>query len=130
MNYRQRQVVAEKVSSTVRVLELLGLEYSVAAPRRARKKGNKSPRVVSVDVGKRLRLRVYNSTSGSTWAHEPGGQPIPGHIIERFQRGGHLEIGELGAQAIARGFTRRRRASPQRRHERTRDSSTAQPEWQ
>jgi hypothetical protein len=78
MNHRQRQVVAEKVGSTVRVLELLGLEYSVAAPRRTRKKGNVSPRVVSVDVGKRLRLRVYNSTSGATWAHEPGGKPIPG----------------------------------------------------
>ena len=78
MNHRQRQVVAEKVSSTVRVLELLGLDYSVAAPKRTRKKGNKSPRVVSVEVGKRLRLRVYNSMSGATWAHEPGGDPIPG----------------------------------------------------
>ena len=77
MNHKQRQVIAEKIGSTVRILELLGFEYTVAGPERQRKAGNRSPRVVSVDVGKRLPMKVYNSVGGATWAHEPGGKPIP-----------------------------------------------------
>jgi hypothetical protein len=76
MNRAQRQVIAEKVSSTVRVLELLGLNYTVSAPKNQREKGNKSPRVIYVDIGQERPLRVYNSMSGSTWANEPSGKPI------------------------------------------------------
>ena len=77
MNNGQRQIIAEKVSSTVRVLELLGLDYQVSAPRNKRGKGNRSPRVIYVDVGKSQKLRVYNSVNGNTWANEPNGKPIP-----------------------------------------------------
>ncbi len=77
MNNAQRQIIAEKISSTVRVLELLELEYKVTAPKNKRKKGNTSPRVVYVEVGKSQPLRVYNSTDGHTWANEPNGKPIP-----------------------------------------------------
>ena len=73
----QRQVVAEKVASTVRVLELLGFQYEVGPPKNTREKGNKSPRVVRVHVGARGQLRVYNSIRGHTWANEPSGKPIP-----------------------------------------------------
>ena len=76
MNKAQRQIIAEKVSSTVRVLELLGFDYKVSAPKNKREKGNKSPRVVYVDVGKSQPLRIYNSSSGHTWANEPNGKPI------------------------------------------------------
>lgn len=70
------QVIAEKIASTVRVLELLELEYKVSAPKRLRDKGNKSPRVVLVDIGDRAPLRVYNSAGGHTWANRPNGKPI------------------------------------------------------
>lgn len=76
MNRTQRQVVAEKISSTVRVLELLGFEYTVDYPKNTREKGNKSPRVINVNVGEKHPLRVYNSTSGNTWANEPDGTAI------------------------------------------------------
>jgi hypothetical protein len=75
MNKAQRQIIAEKISSTVRVLELLEFDYEVSAPKNKREKGNKSPRVVYVDVGKAQRLRVYNSVGGHTWANEPTGTP-------------------------------------------------------
>lgn len=77
MNNGQRQIIAEKVSSTVRVLELLGFEYKVGAPRKKKEKGNTSPRVIDVSVGKSQSLRVYNSIQGNTWANEPTGKPIP-----------------------------------------------------
>ena len=77
MNRGQTQIIAEKVSSTVRVLELLGFEYEVTAPKNRREKGNKSPRVIYVDVGESRPLRVYNSFGGHTWANEPNGRPIP-----------------------------------------------------
>jgi hypothetical protein len=77
MNRGQRQIVAEKVASTVRVLELLGLDYEVSAPKNKRKEGNKSPRVVYVKIGKSHPLRVYNSVGGHTWANLPNGKPIP-----------------------------------------------------
>jgi hypothetical protein len=79
MNHGQRQIIAEKISSTVRVLELLGLDYSVAAPKNARKKGNKSPRVIRIRSGDVMGLRIYNSVGGHTWANEASGKPIP-HI--------------------------------------------------
>lgn len=75
MNRGERQVIAEKISSTVRVLELLGFEYEVSAPRNERKKGNRSPRVVYVDLGDGS-MRVYNSVAGYTWANAPDGSPI------------------------------------------------------
>lgn len=78
MNKGQRQIIAEKVSSTVRVLELLGFDYKVSAPKNKREKGNKSPRVVYVEVGKSQPLRVYNNVRGYTWANEPNGKPISG----------------------------------------------------
>lgn len=76
MNRAQRQVVAEMISSTVRVLELLGFEYRVESPKNIRTKGNKSPRVVNVEVGESKPLRIYNSWGGHTWANEPNGSPI------------------------------------------------------
>lgn len=77
MNNGQRQVIAEKVGSTVRVLELLEFDYQVLPPKNKREKGNKSPRVIYVNVGKSKHLRIYNSTGGHTWANEPNGKPIP-----------------------------------------------------
>lgn len=77
MNIGQKQIIAEKISSTVRVLELLGFEYEVSAPKNKREKGNKSPRVVYVDVGESRPLRIYNGVGGHTWANEPNGKPIP-----------------------------------------------------
>jgi hypothetical protein len=77
MNKGQRQIIAEKVASTVRVLELLAFNYEVSAPKNKREKGNRSPRVIYVDVGKSQRLKVYNSVGGNTWANEPNGNPIP-----------------------------------------------------
>jgi hypothetical protein len=83
MNAGERQIIAEKIASTVRVLELLGYQYDVTPPRNERKKGNKSPRVVYVYAGKSrdraqedLRLRVYNNASGTTWAYRADGSPI------------------------------------------------------
>lgn len=70
MNNGQRQVIAEKISSTVRVLELLGFDYKVSAPKNKREKGNRSPRVIYVNVGKSQPFRIYNSTTGNTWANE------------------------------------------------------------
>lgn len=77
MNKGQLQIIAEKVSSTIRVLELLRLDYEVSAPKNNRKDGNRSPRVVYVNVGKKAPLRVYNSAAGHTWANAPDGAPIP-----------------------------------------------------
>lgn len=77
MNRDQRQVIAEKISSTVRVLELLGFEYEVSGPKRIRSKGNTSPRIVHVKVEDKHRLWVGNSSSGATWANETNGRPIP-----------------------------------------------------
>ncbi len=76
MNNCQRQIIAEKISSTVRVLELLGFDYKVSEPRNKREKGNRSPRVVNIDVGETHPLRVYNGIGGCTWANEPNGTPI------------------------------------------------------
>lgn len=84
MHIGQRQVIAEKVSSTVRVLELLGLKYEVNDPKNARAKGNKSPRIVSAYLPGKKRVRVYNGIEGRTWAYideggqERTGKPIPG----------------------------------------------------
>jgi len=78
MNKNERQIIAEKVGSTVRVLELLGFSYEVTGPQRKKEKGNSSPRVIHVDVadtsGKKM--RVYNGFNGSTWANQPNGDPI------------------------------------------------------
>lgn len=76
MNKGHRQIIAEKISSTIRVLELLGFDYRVSAPRNKREKGNKSPRVVYVETGEMHPLRIYNSVSGDTWANLPNGKPI------------------------------------------------------
>jgi hypothetical protein len=57
-------------------LELLGFDYQVSAPKNRREKGNRSPRVIYVDVGEKHPLRVYNSYTGQTWANQPNGQPI------------------------------------------------------
>lgn len=81
MNFGQRQIIAEKVASTIRVLELLGFQYQVSAPKNERRKGNKSPRVVYVYAGgdprpENLRLRIYNSAGGHTWANKADGSPV------------------------------------------------------
>jgi hypothetical protein len=78
----QVQVVAEKIASTVRVLELLEFQYEVRPPERKREDGNKSPRVVRVLVGKDKQLRVYNSARGHTWANGPDGKPLPVKSVE------------------------------------------------
>jgi hypothetical protein len=83
MNKGQRRVVAEQVASTVRVLELLGFQYRVSPPRNERRGGNKSPRVVYVYAGadcrdEDLRLRIYNSAGGHTWANKADGTPVVG----------------------------------------------------
>jgi len=79
VNIGKRQVIAEKIASTVRVLELLGFhDYQVTAPRNQRDGGNKSPRVVRVDIGQKSPLRIYNSAGGYMWANMPDGKPIPG----------------------------------------------------
>jgi hypothetical protein len=81
MNAGQRQVIAEKIASTVRVLELLGYhDYAVTHPKNQREKGNASPRVVRVNIGEKGPLRIYNGTRGSTWANMPDGTPIPGIV--------------------------------------------------
>lgn len=71
MNAGQRQVIAEKIASTVRVLELLGFEYEVTGPRFQREKGNASPRVVRVHTPDG-ELRIYNNKRGATWANLEG----------------------------------------------------------
>jgi hypothetical protein len=76
MKKAQIQIIAEKISSTIRVLELLGLEYEVSGPKYKRKKGNKSPRVVYVLRRGSLFLRVYNSMGGYTWANKADGTPV------------------------------------------------------
>jgi hypothetical protein len=58
------------------VLELLGFDYDVTAPRKPRE-SNKSPRVVYVKVSKVAgNLCVYNTVTGNTWAAGPDGKPI------------------------------------------------------
>jgi len=77
MNRGQRQVIAEKISSTVRILELLEFDdLPGACPRNKREKGNKSPRVVCVNMGKSKPLLIYNGTRGHTWANQPNGKPV------------------------------------------------------
>ena len=76
MKKGERQIIAERISSTVRVLELLGLNYTVSEPKNKRKKGNRSPRVIYADVGDAHSLKVYNSTAGDTWANESDGTAI------------------------------------------------------
>src|SRR4051812_16313141 len=81
MNAGQRQVIAEKIGSTVRMLELVGFhDYEVTSPRNQRKGGNASPRVVRVNIGQKNPLRIYNGTRGSTWANGPDGEPIRGIV--------------------------------------------------
>jgi hypothetical protein len=87
MNKGERRVIAEQVASTVRVLELLGFQYQVSPPRNERKGGNKSPRVVYVYAGsdfrpEDLRLRIYNSAGGHTWANKPDGTPVDVGTVE------------------------------------------------
>jgi hypothetical protein len=77
INKGQRQIIAEKISSTVRVLELLELEYEVSGPKQKREKGNRSPRVVYLK-GALEPLSIYNSASGYTWVTGPDGKNIPG----------------------------------------------------
>jgi hypothetical protein len=76
MHNGKRQVIAEKIGSTVRALELLGFDYVVRSPKKKREKGNKSPRVIDVHLGKGDHLSVYNSASGHTWANKSNGDPI------------------------------------------------------
>ena len=73
----QRQIIAEKVSSTVRVLELLGFDYEVSAPRHKKEKGNKSPRIIRASRGNKYLFTVYNNISGNTWGNLANGKPIP-----------------------------------------------------
>ncbi|MCA9467541.1 MAG: hypothetical protein KC643_19135 [Nitrospira sp.] len=77
MNKGQQQIIAEKIGSTVRVLELLGFDYEITNPKRIRAKGNKSPRIVRVHVGEKKPLWVFNSAEGYTWANDHNGKPIP-----------------------------------------------------
>ncbi len=76
MNKAQRRIIAEMIASTVRVLELLGLDYEVTAPKNQRKKGNKSPRVVYATMKDGEIIRIYNDWSGHIWANQGNGKPI------------------------------------------------------
>jgi hypothetical protein len=78
MKRAHRQIIAEKISSTVRILELLGFEYEVAGPKRLKASGNKSPRVVTVMHAGVPVLRVYNGTGGHTWANRANGEQAKG----------------------------------------------------
>jgi len=78
VNRGQRQIIAEKVASTVRILELLGLQYRVGPPERNKDKGNASPRVIVVATKQGKELRIYNGKGGNTWAHFAGGKPVKG----------------------------------------------------
>jgi len=78
MNRGQREIIADRISSTVRVLELLCFDYEVSAPRLKRKEGNKSPRIIRVYAGKKYLLTAYNDVKGNTWANQANGKPIPG----------------------------------------------------
>src|SRR4051794_29977688 len=81
MNAGKHQVIAEKIASTVRILELLGFhDYQVTGPKHQREKGNASPRVVRVNIGADAALRIYNSGGGHTWANMPDGKPVPGIV--------------------------------------------------
>jgi hypothetical protein len=78
MKKAHRQIIAEKISSTVRVLELLGFEYEVAGPKKLKASGNKSPRVVTVMHAGGPALRVYNGIGGHTWANWANGEQAKG----------------------------------------------------
>ena len=81
MNKSKRQVIAEKVASTVRILELLGLQYEVRNNKK--KKGGRSPRVIEARLDSNRSLWIYNSAGGSTWANKINGTPISSvHSIE------------------------------------------------
>ena len=89
MNKGERRVIAEQVASTVRVLELLGFQYRELPPRNERRGGNKSPRVVYVygtaDCKEEdLRLRIYNSAGGHTWANKSDGTPVDVGSVEEL----------------------------------------------
>jgi hypothetical protein len=112
MNAGERQVIAEKIGSTVRVLELLGYhDYVVTAPKHQREKGNSSPRVVRVDIGRDAPLRIYNGMRGQTWANMPDGSPIPGIVtvydIYHFLKG--LRAKEKAKPRAKRSATKRPR---------------------
>ena len=75
---------------------MLSFNYRVTDPVRARSKGNKSPRVVHVELDNGKEMRVYNGFGGATWAHEPGGRPVAGvksiedlyaYLRKRYRRG-------------------------------------------
>ncbi len=107
MNFAQRQVIAEKIASTVRVLELLGLEYEVTGPKNRREKGNRSPRIVHVKLSGDRWLRVYNGVGGSTWANRTDGRPIPGiRSIEDL----YAYLSEQAQQSAARDRVKKRGA--------------------
>jgi hypothetical protein len=90
VNKGEKRVIAEQVASTVRVLELLGFQYyRVLPPRNERRGGNKSPRVVYVYAGadcsqEDLKLRIYNSAGGHTWANKPDGTPVDVGSVEEL----------------------------------------------
>jgi len=86
MNRGERQIIAEKNASTIRVLELLGFEYDVKPPRQQRVKGNKSPRVVHVKVGGKEVVRVFNSAEGYTWANLADGTPLRVGSVESLYK--------------------------------------------
>jgi hypothetical protein len=77
MNRGQRQVIAEKVSSSVRILELLEMDYTVRTSKRGGKKQPQSPRVIEVSFKRKLSLRIYNNFRGNTWVHKANGSPLP-----------------------------------------------------
>ncbi len=70
MSKKRRQVIAEKIASTVRILELLDLQYEV---RDNKKKDGKSPRVIQAHIDSKRGVLIYNSTGGSTWANRTDG---------------------------------------------------------
>lgn len=109
MNKGQRQIIAEKIASTVRVLELLGFDHEVAGPKRPKAKGNKSPRVVTIKINDRPVPRVYNGVSGHTWANWANGDQALGiGSIEDLHL--HLFSPKFAEQVAARDRVKKRGA--------------------
>ena len=76
MDKSEREIVTEKVVSTVRMLEGLEFDYCVSGPKQKRKSGNQYDRVVTISLGNGDVLAFYNHATGRTWASGKDG-PVP-----------------------------------------------------
>ena len=76
MKRSQRETLANNVANCGRFLLTFGFLFDVKPPDQQRKKGNSSPYVIHVTSGKLKGMRIYNDTSGATWANL-GKKPLP-----------------------------------------------------